>query len=236
MDIPYLKIKYPKPAKFSDPYCDFFDDPELDRIISLPFAEMTQQDLLYIFNLCLPAGTYQEMCCFVPRALNVVLEDVKGRGYLLENLLLWISLNHKELDADGWLQPLKHFIYELFMEITSSFKIVQFEGTVPHPSRGDLIETILNSYYAEEIYPISNWWPQAGEELLKERFQMSSTFIDYAWLVYIRDLFYCWVNKSPFIDEFWGNPLNIEKLQSSIIAESLKDESVLTYFNKKLIC
>ena len=52
--------KYLRPVKFSDPGGDFSDE-ELKELIQKPDNELTEADLMCIFQGALPAGEYHEV-------------------------------------------------------------------------------------------------------------------------------------------------------------------------------
>ena len=61
--------KYPRPEKFSDPGGDFSEE-ELENLIRKSDNDLTETDLMCIFQGALPAGEYQEVMYFLPIALR----------------------------------------------------------------------------------------------------------------------------------------------------------------------
>ena len=61
--------KYSRPTKLSDPGSDFSQE-ELEAIIHKSDADLTDTDLICIFQSCLPAGEYWESIYFLPLALK----------------------------------------------------------------------------------------------------------------------------------------------------------------------
>jgi hypothetical protein len=98
--------KYPRPAKFSDPGGDFSDE-ELKELIRKRDNELTETDLMCIFQGALPAGEYHEVMYFLPIALQHIVENKESDT--ANELLRWISYNQEELQADGYYDDLLKF-------------------------------------------------------------------------------------------------------------------------------
>ena len=77
----------------------------LQRIIKKRDEDLTTDDLLWIFNGCLPAGEYGECLYFVDIVFERILESLAdGREFdsdLSENICIWIGLNWRNLCEDG---------------------------------------------------------------------------------------------------------------------------------------
>ena len=69
-----IRSKYARPAKLSDPCLDFTQE-ELTDIIRKSDADLTDTDLICIFQSYLPAGEYCESIYFLPVALERVCND-----------------------------------------------------------------------------------------------------------------------------------------------------------------
>ena len=88
--------KYLRPVKFSDPGGDFSDD-ELKELIRKQDCELTEADLMCIFQGALPAGVYHEVMYFLPIALQHIVENQENDT--LDHLLRWISYNQNALQV-----------------------------------------------------------------------------------------------------------------------------------------
>ena len=71
--------KYSRPTKLSDPGSDFSQE-ELEAIIHKADADLTDTDLICIFQNFLPAGEYRESVYFLPLALHHIVEYGNNRG------------------------------------------------------------------------------------------------------------------------------------------------------------
>ena len=113
--------KYPRPLRLSDPGGDFAPE-ELDAILRKPDAELTDTDLICIFQGALPAGDYPESVYFLPLALKRIgNEDGDGTPTLCENLIRWIGIQKDRLEADRLHDPLLTFFEDRFAGLVSSF-------------------------------------------------------------------------------------------------------------------
>ena len=66
-----LAIPFPKPEQLSDPHGDWeLLEDKLDLIIKKPEAELDWQDFRCLFQVGLPAGTYEESAYFLPYAFD----------------------------------------------------------------------------------------------------------------------------------------------------------------------
>ena len=89
--------KYPRPEKFSDPGGDFSEE-ELSELIRKQDSDLTEGDLMCIFQGALPAGEYHEVMYFLPIALRHIAENKEVDT--ADNFLLWMGHNEESLRAD----------------------------------------------------------------------------------------------------------------------------------------
>ena len=101
-------MKNVRPNSFSDPYKDFTSAEDvlmLQSIIKKRDEDLTTDDLLWIFNGCLPAGEYGECLYFVDIVFDRISESLAdGREFdsdLSENICIWIGLNWHNLCEEG---------------------------------------------------------------------------------------------------------------------------------------
>ena len=134
--------KYPRPAKFSDPGGDFSDE-ELKELIRKRDNELTETDLMCIFQGALPAGEYHEVMYFLPVALKHIAESRESDT--ADHLLRWMAHNRESLLADGYYDDLLDFFETLFAELTSGC-ILQGDY-VKNSSLGDALVGVLNEEY-----------------------------------------------------------------------------------------
>ncbi len=115
--------KYSRPTRLSDPGSDFSQE-ELKAIIHKTDADLTDTDLICIFQSFLPAGEYRESVYFLPLALKHICDaDDDGASTLCDNLLRWIGEQKTNLEQDDLYDRLSAFFESLFAELTSAFTL-----------------------------------------------------------------------------------------------------------------
>ena len=116
--------KYSRPTKLSDPGSDFSQE-ELEAIIHKADADLTDTDLICIFQNFLPALEYRESVYFLILSFhNICDANDYGASTLCENLLKWIGEQKATLEKDELYDRLLVFSESLFAELTSAFSIV----------------------------------------------------------------------------------------------------------------
>lgn len=113
--------KIVRPVKFSDPNLDFTEpgaSKVLRDILKKRDDEITLMDFLWIFNGCLPAGTYEECLYFVRPALDRISAEVSQYTgiwtqqldealSLLPDLCIWVRVSWEELVRDGYVAVMR---------------------------------------------------------------------------------------------------------------------------------
>lgn len=213
--------KYPRPGKLSDPGGDFSPD-ELEAIIRKKDADLTDTDLICIFQGALPAGDYPESIYFLPLALRRIgNEDGDSTPTLCEYLLRWIGNQKDRLEADRLYDKLLIFFEERFAELVSAF-ILQGDS----PEHFDLAWTIFKALNESPVYH------SLGDMLLKKYLGSAENYEQAAWLIcFLENHLYGILRNSEFLREAAANKLLIHKACDLILPRAMADENLLRFWD-----
>ena len=210
--------KYPRPARLSDPMDDFSPD-ELAAIICKKDAELTETDLICIFQGALPAGEYRESVYFLPLALKHIVEN-SGEATLCENLLRWIGIQRADLQRDELYDELLDFFESLFAELTSRFVL---KGDYPQDC--DMAETIIETLNTPDFNGTGDRW-------LEKYPGNAETYEQAAWLIYfLEHHLYGIIGGSEYLKRAAGDKALLQKAYEIILPRALADENLLLFWN-----
>ena len=212
--------KYPRPAKFSDPGGDFSDE-ELKELIRKRDNELTETDLMCIFQGALPAGEYHEVMYFLPIALQHIAENQENDT--LDNLLRWASYNQEDLQADGIYDDLLNFFETLFVELTSQY--ILSENYVKNSNLCETLVQILNKNYNG-----------MGDSLIKKYLGKVENSVQAGWLLcFLANYHTGFLKKSEYLSSVAKNKELQQKIYDFISREALNaDENTLLFWDNKL--
>jgi len=212
--------KYPRPAKFSDPGGDFSDE-ELKELIRKRDNELTETDLMCIFQGALPAGEYHEVIYFLPIALQHIVENKESDT--ANELLRWISYNQEELQADGYYDDLLKFFETLLAELTS--KCVLSENYVKNSNLCETLAEILNKNHNG-----------MGDVLIKKYLGKVENSAQAGWLLHFLEYYYIGILKdSEYLSSVAQDKDLRQKIYDFIIAEALNaDGNTMQFWEHKL--
>ena len=211
--------KYPRPEKFSDPGGDFSEE-ELSELIRKQDSDLTEGDLMCIFQGALPAGYYQEVMYFLPTALKHIAEN-KGND-IANELLRWISYYREELQADKCYDDLLNFFETLFAGLT--YEHILNENYVQNTGLCETLVEILNENHNG-----------MGDVLIKKYFGKVENYVQAGWLLHFLEYYYMGVlKKSEYLSSVAQDKALQQKIYDFIIEEALKDETILQFWNHKL--
>ena len=211
--------KYPRPAKFSDPGADFSEE-ELSELIRKQDSDLTEGDLMCIFQGALPAGDYQEVMYFLPIALRHIAENKEDDT--ANELLRWMSCYREELQADNCYDDLLNFFETLLAELTS--ECIFDENYVQNSSLGETLVEILNQNHNG-----------MGDVLLKKYLGEVENYVQAGWLLHFLEYYYMGVfKKSEYLSSVAQDKVLRQKIYDLIIEEALKDEVTLQFWDHKL--
>ncbi|MEX2212787.1 MAG: hypothetical protein WD768_01580 [Phycisphaeraceae bacterium] len=125
MSQPILKIRHPRPAHLSDPYCDFTPE-ELRTLLNTPDERLAWNDLASLLGN-LAAGTYDETVYFLPLALDFLRSDKEGVRDLIDPVVCFLSRHAELLRSEGLLAPAIVKLHECFESWTHQFEFFQVE-------------------------------------------------------------------------------------------------------------
>ena len=212
--------KYPRPAKFSDPGGDFSDE-ELKELIRKRDNELTETDLMCIFQGALPAGEYHEVMYFLPIALQHIAENKESDT--ADGLLRWMSYYREDLQADGCYDDLLNFFETLFAELTSEY--ILSENYVKNNNLCETLAEILNKNHNG-----------MGDMLIKKYLGKVENSVQAGWLLHFLEYYYIGILKdSEYLSSVAQDKDLRQKIYDFIVAEALTgDENTMQFWEHKL--
>ena len=214
--------KYSRPTKLSDPGADFSQE-ELDAIIHKADTDLTDTDLICIFQSFLPAGEYQESVYFLPLALkHICAADDDGASTLCENMLKWISEQKANLEKDELYDRLLAFFESLFAELTSGFTLQDC-----YPENCNRVTSIFDS--------LNTFSPCYGDLLLRKYVGNVENYEQAAWLVFfLEEHLYGLHRNSTFLQDVANDKTLLKKAYDIIVAKAMNDDKLLSFWDKCL--
>ena len=214
--------KYPRPSRLSDPGGDFAPE-ELDAILRKTDAELTDTDLICIFQGALPAGDYPESVYFLPAALKRIgNEDGDGTPTLCENLIRWIGFQKDRFEEDRLHDLLMTFFEDRFAELVSTFVL---QGD--HPEHSGLAETIFEALNEVDIDR------RRGDMLLKKYLGRTETYEQAAWLIWLaKNHLYGILRDSEYLRNAAADNLLLKKAYDLILPRAMGDEALLRFWDR----
>ncbi len=157
---PFKLPYYPKPAQFSDPYNDWMYSTTPAELLQNEPGELSAHTLCFMFNGWLPMGNFEEMAAYVPRALELMLDEGEDEGdtaWLLDHLIDWCHVEQKAMAQDpAFLAGMQEAMMQLFQHWTAQ----------PNPRYTEHIEHLLNrGDYIAEFYGHSLPWLRSAHYL-----------------------------------------------------------------------
>ena len=212
--------KYPRPEKFSDPGGDFSEE-ELLELIRKQDSDLTEGDLMCIFQGALPAGYYLEVMYFLPIALKHIAENKEVDT--ADNFLRWMSYFREELQVDNCYDDLLNFFETLFAELTS--ECILNENYVKNSDLCQTLAEILNKNHNG-----------MGDMLIKKYLGKVENYVQAGWLLYFLEYYYIGILKeSEYLSSVAQNKDLRQKIYDFIIAEALNaDENTMQFWDHKL--
>ena len=171
-------MKYKKPTRLSDPFNDFSQE-ELTGILAKKDAELGWRDFDCIFQGRMPAGTYEEVCYYIPPVCTYI-ENQRDACNFFEHFSIWIEVNYERVKEDGLIAPIVSAFHTLFRKATSSFNLEYNGNHAVYPSGASSVEEVIEVFF--RLSPTCNeFCPDALFPELKE----DLSFIHAEWIVYI---------------------------------------------------
>ena len=216
--------KYSRPTKLSDPGSDFSQE-ELEAIIHKSDVDLTDMDLICIFQSYLPAGEYWESIYFLPLALkHICSSDNDGASTLCENLIKWIGEQKEKLEEEDLYVRLLAFFENLFAELTSVFTL---QGDHPmNCNRATTVFETLNMCFS---------FNGLGDMLMRQYLEKMESYDQAAWLVYfLKEHLYGIDLNSKFLQDVANNKTLLKRAYDIIVAQAVNDEQLLRFWDKYL--
>ena len=210
--------KYPRPAKFSDPGGDFSEE-KLSVLIGTPDGELTEEDLMCIFQGALPAGEYHEVMYFLPIALQHIAENKENDT--ASEVLRWMHYYREELQADGCYDEILNFFEHIFAIITSESLLSDY---------------VKNSSLCESLVDMLNKMHNGmGDRLMQKYLGNVENYPQAGWLLHFLEYYYMGIlKKSEYLASVAQNKNLRQRIYDIIIEASLGDEENLPFWDHKL--
>lgn len=167
-----------KPARLSDPMNDFSPE-ELTGILSKKDSELDWRDFDRLFQGKLPAGTYEELCYYLPPACAYIENQADACDFF-KHFSVWIGDHYERLKADGLIAPVVSAFHALFRKATSSFSLEENGGHCLYPSGCGPVESLL-----EALFRLSPACPEFSPDILFSELKEDMSFAHAEWIVYI---------------------------------------------------
>lgn len=174
-------MQYRKPARLSDPMNDFSPE-ELTGILSKKDSELDWRDFDRLFQGKLPAGTYEELCYYLPLACAYIENHADACDFF-EHFSVWIGDHYERLKADGLVAPAVSVFHALFRKATSSFSLEENGGHCLYPSGCGPVESLL-----EALFRLSPACPEFSPDALFSELKEDMSFAHAEWIVYISEM------------------------------------------------
>lgn len=171
-------MQYRKPARLSDPMNDFSPE-ELAGILSKKDSELDWRDFDRLFQGKLPAGTYEELCYYLPLACAYIENHADACDFF-EHFSVWIGDHYERLKADSLIAPVVSAFHALFRKATSSFSLEENGGHCLYPSGCGPVESLL-----EALFRLSPTCPEFSPDILFSELKDDLSFAHAEWIVYI---------------------------------------------------
>ncbi len=223
-------IPYASPFKFSDP-CHDFDGLEdiLSEICHLPLEAVKAKELRYIFNGFLPAGTYEEVVYYLPRAFEECCETAEIT--LLDNVLIWIG-EHKELLAsDNLLSSCLAEIAHLFEVFSRNLSFIRQDAFI-YVEHFEMIEYIM-SYLCSYKQKIHQVCPSFWDAMLSRRFAEPLQDEDYVSIFLIYEVALSIKGPQAFLTQFFADEQKRIDFEGAIIRYCMENTIALDYFSER---
>lgn len=214
--------RFPHPKRFSDPSYDFEgEEEELQAIVSKPPAAVTDDELHYVFNSYLPAGTCEEMAFYIPRAFEL-LRQAEPSCDLMDTLIVWVHVEWEALQAyPKFLQDIRTSCEALFEKWTADMQV-----HADRQSRCNCLESLLYPCFgrfleADSRYPRIPW---LRPEHYLAKLQPADSLPRAAWLLWV----YHWLEEDcPTVKRAHRELYHLPKTELQRAADMV-DEWLLT--------
>jgi len=173
-----MKMKYEKPTRLSDPGGDFSPE-ELNGILLKHDAELGVRDFDRIFQGKMPAGTYEEVCYYIPLACAYI-ENQRDACDFFEHFSIWIEDNYARLKEDGLIAPIVAAFHALFRKETSSFDLEYNGDHAVYPTACASVESVLDA-----MFRLALACPEFRPDALFSELKENMSFVHAEWIVYI---------------------------------------------------
>ena len=210
--------------KYFQPYAEYcirttLSEDELKELIRKQDCELSEADLMCIFQGALPAGVYHEVMYFLPIALQHIIENQENDT--LDHLLRWISYNQNALQADNCYDDLLKFFELLFVQWISSFEL---NGDYPRYC------AVVSTLIEELNVPAFNLY---GDILLQKHLGNAATYETAAWLIYLlENHLWGFAKKSQYLSLVAADKILMKKAYDLLVSEVMEDEKLLLFWDR----
>ena len=217
-----VRSNYPRPSKLSDPGGDFSPE-ELEAILRKPNADLTEVDLMAIFQGALPAGEYRESVHFLPCALDHILRG-NEETTLCGDLFRWIQGERDNLRRDALFDELLKCFEAFFAELVSRFLLNEAGDS---PLGGDMARTLIESANSPDLGRLGDAW-------LEKYLGNAETYEQAAWLVvFLEDHLWRILRGSAYLQRVAEDKALQRKAYEVILPRALGDETLLRFWSER---
>ncbi|HYT55363.1 MAG TPA: hypothetical protein VEQ38_11675 [Verrucomicrobiae bacterium] len=188
-----FRTPYRRPTKLSNPH-RHFSQKEVGGIIQTADDRLTWSHFNIIFHWGTPAGTYQEIAYFLPRALHHIKNNPRDALEFMSGVLCFVESNIRSLESDSLHRKTAEAIHEIFEVWTSEFVVIHY-GTDACRERGwelDHQDIVQNSQSVMQlIEDIQSFpaFPELADELIQSIASQHDDHVRSAWfLEYAREM------------------------------------------------
>ena len=150
-----MVIKYNRPSILSNPELDFTTE-ELAAILSKKDKDFGHGELACIFQSYCRAGYYNEVCYFVPVALDFIVKDHEDSPSIADYFLEWFFHNKKNLENDGYYEDIIKFFETQVKIIIKKFNLSANADNHLYPNGLGLLFTIIEQFYEKNQFRKKN--------------------------------------------------------------------------------
>ncbi len=138
--------KYPRPRKLSDPHADFTPD-MLESLLNKDDAELGWAEYARLLGPHLPAGTYEEVIYFLPKAFSYLRHHEDDALDLVDAVFGFCSVNIERLRQDDLELSVKQQIMACLKHWAREFRVKHYDAGMCQKKgwRLDYFDLVQNS-------------------------------------------------------------------------------------------
>jgi len=138
--------RYSRPRKLSDPHADFTPD-MLEGLLHKDDSELGWEEYAWLLGPHLPAGTYEEVVYFLPKAFSHLKHHEEDALDLVDAVFGFCSRNIERLRDDGLESAVEQQIMECLKHWAREFRVKHYDAGMCAEKgwRLDYFDTVKNT-------------------------------------------------------------------------------------------